>query len=156
MEIKNTLTNHLKGEALSNALATVDYLIDKGLTPQAEWTHGFRFVKNGKSPCLLVIIDHSKKEDGEWFLCDTPVVNEPEWGNLPAHLKDFVIANIKTCNVHEGNPCGCGSEPGLTKNIFGKVYDNICTSEIQFVNPTAVMLETFRALVDWWDVNIAK
>jgi len=155
MEIKNTLQNHLKGQTLTNALDIVDYMIGKGLTPQTEWSHGFRFVKNDKSPCLLFIIDSTNEENGEWVMCDVPVVNEAGWDALPDDLKDFVRANIKTCNVYEGNPCGCGSEPGATKTIFGKAYDNVCTSEIQFVNPDAAMLDMYKKLIDWWATNIA-
>jgi len=149
MEIKNTLKNSLKDEALANALNLVDFLIDKGLIPKKEWDSGFRFVKNDKSPCLLVLLD-----GGEWFICDLPVVAEPEWSALSDDLKEFIIANIKICSVHEGNPCGCGSEPGTSKNIFGKMYNNVCTSEIQIVNPTRDALDKYKEIVEWWVANI--
>jgi len=149
MEVKDALQNSLKGEALSNALDLVDFLTQKGLTPIKEWDAGYRFVKNEKSPCLLVLLD-----GGEWFICDLPVATEPEWNALDDNLKEFVISNIKTCNVHEGNPCGCGNEPGLTKNIFGKEYENICTSEIQIINPTRDVLDKYKEVVEWWVANI--
>ena len=153
MEIKNALRSTLKGETLTNALGFVDYLTDKGLTQKKEWDNGVRFFKNEKSPCMVVFFENHKKI-GEWFICDLPVVSEPEWNILGNDLKEFIIANIKICNVYQGNPCGCGSEPGLSKNIFGKDYSNVCTSEIQFINPTPEVLNKLKEIIDWWVINI--
>ncbi|MCL2405659.1 MAG: hypothetical protein FWC92_08955 [Defluviitaleaceae bacterium] len=150
MEIKETLMNNLKDESLENALVFVDYLIDKGLTCKKEWAAGFRFIKNDKSPCLIVLT-HNK--DG-WFICDMPVVHEPEWANLSDELKAFLLEHIKICNVHLGNKCGCGSEPGISSNIFGKVYENVCTAEIQLINPDPTVLDKFKQVIDWWVVNV--
>jgi len=152
MEIKNTLRNNLKDEALKNALGIVDYLTEKGLTCNKEWAAGFRFVKNDKSPCLLVLTNH----DAGWFLCDVPVVNEPEWDSLNSEMKEFILSHIKTCNVHEGNKCGCGSEPGVSSNIFGKVYNNLCTSQIQIINPSSDTLDKFKEVIEWWLINIGS
>jgi len=150
MEIKDVLRNNLKGEALTNALGFVDYLTTKGLTPNMEWDKGCRFVRNEKSPCLIVF---NMQSNGEWFICDVPVVTEPEWNSLSNNLKDFIIANIKTCSVHQGKLCGCGNEPGTNKNIFGKYYSNVCTSEIQFHNPTLDVLGKLKEIVEWWIVK---
>lgn len=152
MEVKDALKSNLKGEALTRALDFVDYLVEKGLTPRKEWSSGFRFIKNDKSPCLIVLT-HNK--DG-WFICDMPVVHEPEWANLDDELKAFLLDHIKICNVHLGNKCGCGSEPGLTKSIFGKLYNNVCTSEVQLINPSTDVLEKFKEIIEWWVVNVGK
>jgi len=151
MEIKDTLKNNLKGDALANALDFVSYLTEKGLTPKMEWDNGVRFIKNNKSPCLVVFNMHG---DGEWFICDVPVVSEPEWNSLSGDLKEFIIANIKICSVHQGEACGCGSEPGTNKNIFGKDYNNVCTSEIHFVNPGSDVIDKLKQIIDWWIVNV--
>jgi len=153
MEIKDAIRNTLKGETLANALGFVDYLIEKGLTPKWEWDNGIRFVKNEKSPCLVVFFTNTKNV-GEWFICDVPVVYEPEWHSLTNELKEFILANIKICNVYKGNPCGCGSEPGVSKDIFGKVFNNVCTSEIQFINPNSEVLDKFKEIVEWWLTNV--
>ena len=151
MEIKDALKNNLKGEALTNALGFVDYLIARGLSSNMEWDNGCRFVKNEKSPCLVVF---NMQDNGEWFICDIPVVSEPEWNSLGNDLKELIIANIKICSVYKGEPCGCGSEPGASKNIFGKDYSNVCTSEIQFHNPTPDILSKLKEIVEWWTVNV--
>jgi hypothetical protein len=152
MEIINTIKNSLEGEALANALDLVGYLTAKDLTPHMEWASGCRFTKNGKSPCLVFMI--GKENGGGWVICDLPVVSEPEWNSLSDGLKEFIVANIKICSVHQGESCGCGSEPGTSKNIFGKVYDNVCTSEIQIVNPGAKDLDAFKEIVEWWVIHI--
>ena len=151
MEIKDTLRNNLKDEALANALDFVDFLTDKGLTPHMEWDNGVRFAKDDKSPCLVVF---NMNNSGEWFVCDVPITSEPEWNSLNNDLKEFILANIKLCSVHQGSKCGCGSEPGVTKNIFGKDYNNVCTSEIQIHNPNSDELGKFKDIVEWWVVNI--
>ena len=154
MEIKEVLKNRLEGETLANALGFVDYLLEKGLTPVKEWDSGFRFVKNDKSPCLVVLLENEQGA-GDWFICDLPVAAEPEWNLLCDDLKKFITANMKICSVHEGKPCGCGSEPGVSKKIFGKAYDNVCTSEIQFVFPKPEILDKLKEVIEWWLVNIA-
>jgi len=151
MEIKDALKNNLKGEALTNALGFADYLTEKGLTPKMEWDNGVRFIKNDKSPCLVVF---NMQNNGEWFICDVPVASEPEWDSLSDDLKEFILANVKVCDVHRGNSCGCGSEPGVSKNIFGKDYNNVCTSEIQFHNPDSAVLDKFKEIIDWWVMNV--
>ncbi|MCL2593716.1 MAG: hypothetical protein FWD82_10200 [Defluviitaleaceae bacterium] len=151
MEIKDKISNNLRGEALTNALNFVDYLIAKGLTPKMEWDNGCRFVKNDKSPCLIVFNMH---DNGEWFICDVPVASESEWNSLDNDLKEFIVANIKLCSVHQGELCGCGSEPGTDKNIFGKNYNNVCTSDIQFHNPCPDDLAKLKKVIDWWVVNM--
>jgi len=150
MEIKNVLESNLEGDALANALNFVDYLTEKGLTPKKEWATGFRFIKNDKSPCLIVLMANREG----WFICDMPVVHEPEWDSLSEDLKQFLVSHIKKCTMHEGGSCGCGSEPGISRKIFSKTYDNLCTAEIQFINPDAVVLDKFKEIIDWWVVNI--
>ena len=149
MEIKDVLKNNLKGEALTNALGFVDYLTEKGLTPKKEWASGFRFIKNDKSPCLVVLMNNGEG----WFICDVPVAREPEWDSLEIDLKEFLLSHIKTCTVHEGGNCGCGNEPGVSSKIFGDVYDNVCTSEIQLINPDSTVLDKFKEVVEWWTSN---
>jgi len=154
MTIHDAIKTYLQDEAQTRATKLADYLMEIGLTPKMEWSHGFRFVKNDKSPCLLFFIV-SDNAAGEWVLCDLPVVNEPEWQTLGDDHKAFILAHLKVCGIHDGShPCGCGSEPGATKVIFGKSYDNICTSEIQLPNPDEGMLDTFKQLIDWWVVQI--
>ena len=49
-----------------NVLGLVDFLTEKGLNIKKEWDTGFRFIKNDKSPCLIVLM-----QNGEgWFICD--------------------------------------------------------------------------------------
>ena len=151
-EAKDVLSKNLKDKVLENALDIVDYLDMKGLIPVLEWDNGIRFVKNERSPCLLVFNWDNK---GEWFICDLPVGSEPDWNTINDDLKNLIIENIKICNVHQGNPCGCGSEPGVIKTIFGKEYTNVCTSEIQLVNPEPNILEKYKKIIDWWVLNIS-
>ena len=154
MEIRNAVRNNLEGESLANALDLVYYLTKRGFTPKMEWANGCRFIKNDKSPCLVFMI--GKENGGGWVICDLPVVAESEWNLIADDLKEFIIANIKICSVHQGNSCGCGSEPGITKNVFGKDYDNVCTSEIQIVNPDSDTLNAFKKVIEWWLINIGE
>jgi hypothetical protein len=150
MEIKDVFRQKLDGEKLNNALGFIDYLTAKGLIPNFEWENGVRFIKNDKSPCLVFVIP----ESNEWVICDLPVASESEWNSLNNELKNLINQNIKICTVHEGGSCGCGSEPGLTKEIFGKVYNNVCSSEIQFVNPGTDVLDKLKNIINWWTINV--
>jgi len=152
MEFKELIRNNLEGEDLINALDLVDYLVDKGINPKKEWEFGYRFIKNGKSPCMIFMI--GKDHGGGWVICDLPVVTEPEWNLINDDLKEFIISNIKTCSVHMGNPCGCGSEPGTSKTIFDKLHNNVCTSEIQIVSPDLEELKKFKEIIEWWLTDV--
>ena len=153
MEIKDVLKNRLEGETLANALGFVEYLIEKGLTSKKEWDDGFRFIKNDKSPCLIVLTKNPQNT-GDWFICDIADYSNPEWDSLSDDLKEFILGNIKICSVHEGNSCGCGSEPGISMNIFEKDYNNLCTSPIQLIFPTSDVLDKFKEYVEWWILNV--
>jgi len=155
MEIKDVFKNRLEGETLTTALGFIDYLIDKGITPKKEWDNGFRFILNEKSPCLVVLTKNAKNID-DWFICDVADYSNPEWDSLNDDLKKFILANIKICSVYEGDSCGCGSEPGISMNIFGKEYHNLCTSPIQLIFPQSDVLDKFKEYVEWWIINIAN
>ena len=152
MEIKDAMRNILEGDVLTNALSFVDFVTEKGLNLKQEWDKGFRVVKNNKSLCMIILSENNQNV-GEWLIWEIPVASEPGWDSINNDLKDFIIANIKICDSNQGK--GCGSDPGSTKNIFGKSYDNVCTSELQFINPGTDVLDKFKEVVEWWITNIA-
>ena len=152
LKIENKLKESLIGEALKNALDFVSYLRSIGMTTNED-EEGNRFYYKGEIMSIIICWKDDANPSGLWFICDAPV-SEHEGFPIEECLKEFAWSNVKTCNVFEGNPCGCGSEPGKSITVFGKDYTNICTSELQFFNPNAEALVKIKKLMDMWIYKI--
>jgi len=59
------------------------------------------------------------------------------------NLKELVWVHIHTCGG-----CGCGNQPGKSMKIFGKEFDNLCTSILWFGNPDADTTEKLYKLAE--------
>ena len=64
-------------------------------------------------------------------------------------LKETTWANVRVCDYFSsgGKRCGCHDQPGLTKVIFGKVFNNLCFALLEFMNPDAETLENIKKLM---------
>jgi hypothetical protein len=64
-------------------------------------------------------------------------------------LKETTWAHVRICEHFSsgGEQCGCGNQPGFNKAIFGKKYENLCFSHLEFMNPEAKTLENIKKLM---------
>ena len=137
----------LNGDKLKAAQDFIACLFNIGMTPMNDEDGNIRFGYKGQLTCIIIYWDDC------WFICDAPA-SDYEGYRINDDLKEFAWAHVKTCNVFEGNPCGCGSEPGKNFTVFGKDYKNICTSELQFFDPDAKTLKNVKKLMDLWICKI--
>ncbi|MCL2433255.1 MAG: hypothetical protein FWD16_01880 [Clostridia bacterium] len=147
-KMEKKLQESLSGDMLQNALGFVAYLRDIGMTTNED-EEGNRFYYKGETMSIIICWKDDANPNGLWFICDAPF-NDCEGYRVGEDLKEFVWSNVKTCNVFEGNPCGCGSEPGKSITTFGKQCEHVCTSELQFFNPDAEALVNVKKLMDLW------
>lgn len=146
--IEYKINQALQGDALKNALDFAAFL-------QA---HGISFIGHdgGEGWSIMckdtdigfVLVNGAAEIPGPWtvwfsscdFNGDAPVddeVKETAWAyaNLCSHFSSG------------GEDCGCGSQPGFTRTIFGRVFDNRCTSPLMFTNPDAKTVEHMTKLL---------
>jgi len=57
-------------------------------------------------------------------------------------LRATAWGHVRTCEQ-----CGCGSQPGSSKILFGKKFDHICFSHLEFLSPDAETLEDIKKLL---------
>ena len=64
-------------------------------------------------------------------------------------LKAAAWAHVRNCEHFStnGKQCGCGSQPGFNKMIFGKEHKNLCFAHLEFINPDAEALEHVKKLM---------
>jgi len=143
--IESNLKENLSGDALTNALDFVTYLKNMGMTAD----DGARFCYKDELMCIIIAFKNDTSSG--WFICDCPF-REHDGFTIDESIKSFVQANIQKC---KGDSCGCDhGERGATKMIFGKEYDNLCSSEIMFYNPDAEALKKIKVLMEFWKFKL--
>jgi hypothetical protein len=153
LKIEDDLTAALSGDTLKNALDYVAYLKAGGILPETPDSNVFGY------PDGFVCV-----------LCVFPVENVPGWtifmGNydcalcgseyqdypVDESLKEFAWAHIHSCVnfTSNGKWCGCGFQPGRRIKLFGKMFDNVCTSILDIRNPDGETLASAKKLSDMW------
>ena len=144
--IEDRLKGVLDGDMLDNALNFVAHLRSIGMTSDS----GSRFHYKDEYTCILVFFKDKMHPSGLWVICDCPI-EEYDGFPLDESLKEFARANVKICT----GECGCSNWPrGGDKYIFGREFKSICSSEIQFLNPSAGELVKIKQLMDYWKLMI--
>ena len=124
-----------------NALEFVAYLRAAGMTNHTTYSNAFTY--NGKWVCILLI------GDGEWTMYDHPLTQQYDDFPVEQHLKEFAWAHVHICTGGH-----CKDEPGFRKTIFGKEFDNVCSSEVEFINPDAEALKKIMQMIEIWKLSI--
>ena len=152
--IEDVFKEKLAGKNQQNALDFIAFLRKNEMSPKVAdencWT--FSYSDGAEHVCVLCIYPD---EDGiGWTIFDNPLTSKYDDFQVDEKLKEFALANVKICAVSQGLPCGCGNEPGRRKTVFGKVFDNVCTSEVGFRNPDDESLKKIMQMLDIWKLHI--
>ena len=146
--IKNNLKDALSGDPLTNALDFVAYLKNIGMSDD-----GARVYYKDQMMCILITFKDTHNPSGGLCICDCPI-SEHDGFPIDESVKELVRANVKICeSCGSGGDCG-HKERGATKAIFSKKYDNLCSSEVMFINPDAREFEKIKVLMDLWKHKI--
>ena len=144
MKIEDTINNVLGGETRKNALDFATFLEANEMTVAgAEVTH------KGKTVCYMHI-DGSEQVPGPWTIwTEGDYSSEDESIPLDECTKAIAHAHANICGhfTSGGKACGCGSQPGTRKTIFGKEFDNVCNADMMFTDPDAETLECIKKLL---------
>ena len=149
LKIENEINDALKDDAQKNALDFIAYMKESGMTTHAEHHNAFEY-KN-EWVCIVCIIP----VDGVpgWVIFDNPLTSKFDDFPADADLKELAWAHVNICTTCGGGS-GCGSQPGRRKVIFGKEFDNVCTSEVAFWNPDSAALGKITRMIDIWKAGV--
>ena len=145
LQIEDELNEALSGDRLKNALSFIAYMKSSGMTTHAEHNNAFEY--KGEWVCIVCIIPLEGVPS--WVIFDNPLTSKFDDFPVDEDLKGFAWANANICAS-----CGCGSQPGRTKTIFGKEFNNICTSDVAFWNPDTDALKKIKQMIDMWKKSV--
>ena len=147
-KIEDKMKNVLSGNKLKNALEFASFLRENELSP--EWHdsgHGWDVVCNNESVGFIAVNGALTKSDSWtiWFnSCDFD-----ESVSVDKNLKETAWKHASICGNFSsgGKDCGCGDQPGFSRMIFGKKFENRCHSPLMFENPDDKTLENVKKLI---------
>ena len=136
--VKNKMNEFLSGEVLKNALNFAAYLEANEMT----FNSGVVSYKD-KDICYMHL-DSSDEYPSPWTIWTAgDYISEHEDVPISEQMKEIAWANINNCG-----DCGSGCNPGSRKVIFGKVFDNVCSADMDFYKPDAEALECLKKLLE--------
>jgi hypothetical protein len=141
LTIEDEINEKLTGDAQKNALDFVAYMRANGMTSDAEHSNAFRYY--AKWVCILCV--YPDDNGMGWTIFDNPLSGQYDDFPVDDDLKEFAWAHVNICGQ-----CGCPSKPGIRKTIFGKEFDNVCTSEVAFRNPDAETSGKIKQMIEVW------
>lgn len=144
-KVEDVINELLKGDRKQAALDFVSFIKSLKMTPQWASANSWAVSYKNKRVCYIKIKDFRSKEN-YWYIrpaigYDDETIAFCERENL----KQIMINSIHFCQ-------GCGKcAPGKRMIFFGKEFENVCCSSIdfEFHNPDAATLECAKKLVDF-------
>jgi len=139
-EFASKASEVLKGDALNNALAFAKHLDENDMI-----AIGGSVIGEGKTLCYFHL-DGSSDYPGPWTIwTDGECDYSAEHPDVPVsdEEKEIAWANANICAS-----CGGSCSPGIQKVIFGKAFDNVCSSAMAFNNPDSKTLECVKKLLE--------
>jgi len=138
LELENAINASLTGESKTNAVDFSAYLDVNGM----EYKEGQ--VSYNDTGICHIYIDGSDQIPGPWTVwSDDSAVYENIDVSPDEQTRDIAWKHANVC----GN-CGGNCSPGTQKTIFGKEFNNICTSTFMFTDPNAEELECIKKLLE--------
>ena len=150
---EDIIKEKLTSDTQKNALDFVAFMKANEMPPKlvAENCWTFAYSEEAIHACVLAI--YPDESGIGWTIFDNPLTSQ--YDDFPANdkLKEFAWAHVNLCTSCGGSS-GCGKQPGRCKTIFGKKYDNVCTSEVAFRNPDTETLKTIMQMIGIWKLHI--
>jgi len=144
MKIEDTINSVLGGDTHKNALDFAAFLETNEMTAA-----GAEVTRKGKTVCYMHI-DGSVQVPGPWTVwTEGDYETEDERVPLDERMKAIAHAHVNICGhfTSGGKNCGCGSQPGSRKTVFGKEFDNVCNAAMMFTDPDAETLQCVKKLL---------
>jgi len=137
-KIEDMIHKKLSDEAQKNALAFINYLGDDVLLEDEDWCWKAKY----KGETVVHFRIGGFQDEPNWLVWSASAFDYSDT-EMDERSKKIAWENICTC----GN-CGSDCAPGRRAVIFGKTFENCCTSSLMFINPNGDGLECLKKLVD--------
>ena len=138
MEIERRIEGALSGDRGAAALAFAGGLRGMGLVPKQyeEGGDGYSIMRGGDSVGFFAVPGEGGVP-GAW----TVWFNSCDFGGgegVSDGLRRAAWDHASVCGNYEsgGKVCGCGDQPGFTREIFGREFKNRCHSPLMFIEPS--------------------
>jgi len=137
--VETVMKENLSGDNLKNALEFAKYLKTNEMT-----VNGAEVSYNGKPVCYMHL-DSGTDYPSPWTIWTSSGGYEKEHQDIPLceDMKKIAWTNVNICGK-----CGGGCQPGSTKVIFGKEFENVCSSDMAFHVPSSEALEVIKKLIE--------
>ena len=137
-KIEDMIYEKLPDEAQKNALDIINYLGEDVLLEDEDWCWKAKF--NGETVFHFRI--GGFQNEPNWLAWSAVAVDYSDT-EIDEQSKKIAWKNICTCGK-----CGSDCAPGRRVVIFGKIFENCCTSSLIFINPNRDGLECLKKLID--------
>ena len=136
--IENMIHEKLPNEAQKNALDFINYFGEDIRLEDEDWCWKAKY----KGETVFHFRIGGFQNEPNWLAWSASAFDYSDT-EIDKQSKKIVWQNICTC----GN-CGSDCAPGRSAVIFGKSFENCCTSSIMFVNPNDDGLKCIKKLID--------
>ena len=154
---EDTINELLTDEAKKNALDFVAYLRANEIAPQG--SSGCEVFSFQNKPVCVVFVNGAEEIPGPWTIWhsgydpkyspnEIPDGEDADKIGLTDISVDEQLKRIAWDHVNICGRCGCGRQPGRHTTIFGKEFDNVCTSTLAFTNPDVETLQYVKKLTE--------
>ncbi|MCL2388253.1 MAG: hypothetical protein FWC89_12020 [Defluviitaleaceae bacterium] len=137
-KIEDMIYEKLTGDVQENALVLINYLGENVSLEDKDWCWEAKY----KGEMVFHFRIGGFHNEPNWLAWSATAVDYSE-SEIDEQSKGIAWENICTC----GN-CGSDCAPGRRAVIFGKTFENCCTSSLMFINPSGDSLECLKKLID--------
>ena len=137
-KIENMICEKLPKEAQKNALDFIKYLGEDALLEDEDWCWKAKY----KGETVFHVRIGGFQDEPNWLAWSATAVDYSDT-EIDEQTKKIAWENICTCGK-----CGDDCAPGRHAVIFGKTFENCCTSSLMFINPQGDSLECLKKLID--------
>jgi hypothetical protein len=150
--IESHICDSLTGDAQTNALRFVSHLRALGVKFErgtGYWADKRYWMIKHKGACVCFVLingygEKAHKDEPDGWIIWSDDYSSDIFANFPLdkNIKQIAWEHIDFC-------ANCGSCSGGTrKTIFGKAFENVCTTTFRFDNPDAETVECAKKMVE--------
>ena len=137
-KIEDMIHAKLSDEVQKNALEFINYLAEDVSLEDEDWCWKAKY----KGETVFHFRIGGFQDEPNWLAWSAIAVDYSDT-EIDEQSQKIAWENICTC----GN-CGSDCAPGRRAIIFGKEFENCCTSSLMFINPNGDSLECLKKLID--------
>lgn len=144
--IEDVIKDTLSGDTQKNALELIAHLRTDKEPGKFSITMYDKNNESGWNVANLgfIIISGSDDFPGPWTMwVGTNKLDKHAEFPVDEHIKEFAWSHVSPCGS-----CGGKCSPGTSVRIFGKYFENVCQSNLIFVNPDANTVDYMKKIID--------